>query len=147
MDIYININETPNAKGLVFIQHGTSGYKEEKHLKRIEETFIKAGYTTINFDATNSRGESESDEIGITFTGHYQDLEDVINRTKTQPRYKEPFTLVGHSLGGMSVIYYTENHPNEIKTLFAIAPLLSGKNFVKSRKARSTTDFEEREKN
>ncbi|MDR3169934.1 MAG: alpha/beta fold hydrolase [Candidatus Peribacteria bacterium] len=114
MHIYINLNKTTNAKGLVVIQHGLSGYKEEKHLKRIEDTFIKAGYTTVNFDATNSRGESDNDETGITFTGHYQDLEDVIQRAVTQKRYQEPFTLVGHSLGGMSVIYYTEHYPDKV---------------------------------
>jgi predicted alpha/beta-fold hydrolase len=145
-DIYININEVSNAKGLVFIQHGLSGYKEEIHIQRIAETFIKNNYTTVNFDATNSRGESGSDETGITFTGHYQDLEDIINRASTQSWYQEPFTLVGHSLGGMAVIYYTENFPEKVKKLIPIAPVVSGENFIKSRKRRSLTDFEQWEK-
>jgi predicted alpha/beta-fold hydrolase len=98
LDIYINLTKNLNAKGLVVIQHGLSGYKEEPQLQAIADTFIKQNYTTVIFDATNSTGESESDESGITFTGHYQDLEDVVNRAKAQQRYQEPFILLGHSL-------------------------------------------------
>jgi esterase/lipase len=46
----------------------------------------------------------------------------------------------------MSVIYYTENHPKEIRLLFPLAPLISGKNFIESRKRRSLKDFQQREK-
>ena len=117
------------------------------HLQRIANTFIQMGYSTVNFDATNSRGESGSDEVGITFTGHYQDLEDVIHWAKMQSRYQEPFVLAGHSLGGMAVIYYTQQHPGQVKTLIPISTALSGDIFIEARKHTSLSAFEEREEN
>lgn len=137
--------ESPH--GIVFIEHGLSGNKEEPHLQSIADTFYNNGFTVVVFDASNSTGESGHDKTGITFTGHYQDLKDVIEWAGQQSWYKEPFVLSGHSLGGMAVIYYAEKHPQKVRALIPVAPALSGKIFEFSRKQRSLHDFTEWKKN
>lgn len=63
-------------------------------------------------------------------------MEDVINWAKTQTWYKEPFWLVGHSLGAISVALYAERHPNEVKALAPISTVVSGKLSTETKKER-----------
>jgi pimeloyl-ACP methyl ester carboxylesterase len=80
----------------------------------------------VNFDATNSIGESGGKYENATMQNHYEDLVDVINWTKTQEWYKEPFILVGHSLGGFAVAKYAEEYSKEVKAVFPYAAVFSG---------------------
>lgn len=121
-----------NPRGLIFIEHGFTGHKDESQIKTIAAAFQNSGYTSITFDATNSTGESGESPEGTTFTGHYHDLEDVICWAKSQPWYQEPFVLAGHSLGGSAAIFYTQNHPQEVKLLIPFSPVIQGQDFYDS---------------
>lgn len=124
----IRITNPDNADKLAFIEHGFSGYKDENHMLILEEELAKRGYVVVNIDAVDSLNESESSDIGTTFTGHYTDLEDVINWAKNKNWYQEPFMLAGHSMGAASVLLYAENYPNKVTLLLPISfPWLSGK--------------------
>ncbi|MGN0929122.1 MAG: alpha/beta hydrolase [Alphaproteobacteria bacterium] len=120
-NLSIRITKPNNTDKLAIIEHGLSGCKDEKHILILEYELSKAGYTVINMDATNSINESDSTPEGLTFSGHYNDLTDVIKWAKTQSFYKEPFTLAGHSLGACSILYYTENFPKEVNLLLLIS--------------------------
>lgn len=125
-NIAIVINKQENSKGIAFIMHGLGGFKEQPHIQLMASTFFEQGYTTILFDTTNSIGESDGKYEDATMQNYYEDLEDVITWSKSQSWYQEPFILAGHSMGGYSVVQYAENHPYEVKGVFAWAPVVSG---------------------
>ncbi|MFA6325007.1 MAG: alpha/beta fold hydrolase [Candidatus Paceibacterota bacterium] len=116
-----------NPKGLGFVLHGLGGYKDQLHIKILADTLFENNYIVINFDATNSIGESEGSYENATMQNHYEDLADVINWAKTQTWYIEPFILAGHSLGGFAVAKYAEEFPQEVKGVFPYAAVYSGK--------------------
>ena len=119
MSIRLNVNDE-NTK-LVFLEHGLSSRKEYPHMQVLEDVFFEFGYNVINIDATNSINESESSDEGITTTGHYEDLVDVIQWAKTQDFYKEPFALAGQSLGAISVVRYAGQYPEKVNLLIPCA--------------------------
>lgn len=119
MSIRLNIDKG-NTK-LAFLEHGLSSRKEYPHMQVLEEVFAEFGYNVINIDATNSLNESESSDEGITTTGHYEDLVDVIEWAKSQPFYTEPFALAGQSLGAISVVRYSGQYPNKVNLLIPCA--------------------------
>jgi alpha-beta hydrolase superfamily lysophospholipase len=127
MKISLLLEISDNQKGIVFIVHGYTGFKEQEHIKTFAESFIEKGYTSIRLDTTNSINESDGKNEDGTATTYYEDLEDVINWAKDQEWYEEPFILVGHSLGGLVVGLYAEKYPDKIKAIAPISTVVSGK--------------------
>lgn len=115
-----------NSTGLAFTLHGLGGFKEQPHIMTIVKALLAHGYVVVNFDATNSIGESEGKYENATMQNYYEDLIDVISWAKTKNWYQEPFILAGHSLGGYAVARYAEDHPDEIKAVFPYALVVSG---------------------
>ncbi len=115
------------SKGLVFVLHGHGGNKDQRHVKMFAQAFLEKGYDTVRFDTTNTFGESEGKYEDATATTTKEDLEDVIKWASKQKWYREPFVLVGHSLGGLAVGLYAESHPEKIRGLAPIATVVSGK--------------------
>jgi len=120
------IKRTENQKGLVFVIHGLGGFKEQPHIQTMAEAFKDKEYTVITFDATNSLGESDGNIGEATLTNYYEDLEDVIDWSKNQKWYQEPFCLAGHSLGGICSILFAQKYPEKIKALAPISTVVSG---------------------
>ncbi len=126
LEIVGNISTPENPKGLAFTMHGLGGFKEQKHIMVLVTTLLENNYIVVNFDATNSIGESEGKYEDATTQLHYEDLVDVITWTKGQDWYQEPFVLAGHSLGGYAVARYAEDYPQEVKAVFPYAALIAG---------------------
>ena len=64
----------------------------------------------------------------MTFTSHYNDLEDVVKWAKTQGFYTEPFALAGHSLGAIACVLYASKFPKKVDLLVSASlPWLDGK--------------------
>lgn len=120
------VSTPKNPKGLAFVLHGLGGFKEQPHIIVLADTLLRNGYTVVNFDATNSVGESEGKYENATVQNHYEDLVDVVFWAKTQTWYQEPFLLAGHSLGGYAVARYAEDYPKEVKAIFPFALLVAG---------------------
>jgi acylglycerol lipase len=118
---------TENQKGLVFVMHGLGGFKEQGHMQTFTQAFKEDGFTTVLFDAANTFGESEGNYENATTTNYYEDLCDVIEWSKSQEFYQEPFWLIGHSLGGISTALYAENFPERVKAVAPISTVVSGK--------------------
>jgi pimeloyl-ACP methyl ester carboxylesterase len=140
------VTRPENPIGCAFIMHGLGGRKEEKHMLLFAKILISHNYTTVNFDATNATGESEGKYEDATMQRHYEDLVDVITWAKTQPWFREPFLLAGHSMGGFAVTKYAEEFSEEVKALFPFAAVYSGEDsFEASRKFRpeELKDWEE----
>ena len=115
-----------NPTGLAFTLHGLGGFKEQPHIMVLVDALLENGYAVVNFDATNSIGESGGKYENATMKDHYEDLVDVISWAKTQEWYKEPFILAGHSLGGYAVARYAEDYPKEVKAVFPYALVVAG---------------------
>ena len=113
--------------GLAFVLHGLGGFRQQNHIQTIAKTFFENNYTVVNFDATNSIGESGGKYENATMQNHYEDLVDIVNWSKNQEWYQEPFALAGHSLGGFAVAKYAEEYPKEVKAVFPYAAVFSGK--------------------
>jgi alpha-beta hydrolase superfamily lysophospholipase len=121
--------------------HGLGSTKETPNITYLVETFLRHNYIVVNFDATNSVGESEGKYEDATLGKHYEDLVDVISWAKKQEWYKEPFMLAGHSMGGYAVLQYAEDFPSEVKGVFAFAPCISGALSFKAKEKYETESF------
>lgn len=126
-DLAVVIEESENQFGLVFVMHGLGGFKEHPTVRTTADAFLSKNYTVITFDAADTLGESGGQMENATTTNYYEDLEDVINWSKTQGFYAEPFALAGHSLGGISTALYAEKYPKKVLALALIATVVSGK--------------------
>lgn len=134
------IEQNPQQKGLAFVMHGQSGFKEQPHVRTFIEAFLEKGFTVISFDVANTIGESEGNMEDASITTYYQDLEDVIQWASSQAWYEEPFVLAGHSLGGICTALYAENFPSKVKALAPISTVVSGK---LSQEAHSKEELDE----
>ncbi|MBI1754834.1 alpha/beta fold hydrolase, partial [Candidatus Azambacteria bacterium] len=126
--------------GLAFVMHGLGGFKEQKHIAAIAETFIEKSFTVVRFDAADTLGESGGKYEDATVTNYYQDLEDVIAWARTQLWYREPFALAGHSLGGMCVGLYAQKHPERVLAVAPVSPVVSGALSVQAHKRYEPED-------
>src|SRR3989344_3635778 len=124
--VVVVVDHVEQPKGLAFFMHGFSGTKDERHTIAFATVFREKGFTTVRFDTTNTLGESDGRLEDATVTSSFEDLEDVIAWAKTCEWYREPFVLVGHSMGGMGVILFAERHPEQVSALAPISTLVSG---------------------
>ncbi len=131
--IAVIIEQPKNPIGLAFVMHGLGGFKEQKHIKTFAKACKNNQYTAIRFDTTNTLGESDGKYENATITNYYQDLEDVIKWSKKQKFYQEPFILIGHSLGGISIILYAQKFNKKIKALSPVSTVISGKLLIKNK--------------
>lgn len=115
-----------NPKGLAFLMPGLGGQRQQPHIQTIADAFRELGISVVSFDPTNSFGESDGRYEDATTTNYYHDLEDVISWAAQQPWYREPFYLAGHSLGGLCTALFAEAHPEKVKALAPISPVVSG---------------------
>ena len=125
--VQVLVDEAEASGKLVFVMHGLGGNKTQGHIRAMAEAFLESGYTVVAWDAVHTFGESEGGNYeDATITNYYSDLEDVIAWAVPQSRYSEPFTLYGHSLGGISVALFAEKYPEKVKALAPISTVVSG---------------------
>jgi len=127
--LVVQIENENKRSGLVFIAHGLGGFKEQKHIETFAKSFLRAGYTVVRWDATNTIGESEGKIENATLTNYYEDFEDIIKWAKNQDWYKEPFVVSGHSLGSACCVLYITKYPERVKALALVSVFLSGKTY------------------
>lgn len=124
--IVVEVDEATKPKGLAFVMHGLSGFKEQPHIQAMADAFRENGHSVVLFDTTNTFGESDGSIEEATYTSYHEDLEDVIKWSTRQPWYQEPFKLTGYSLGGLCVALYAERHPRQVKAVAPISSVVSG---------------------
>jgi len=139
LNMEICVEEHLPQKGLVFILHGLGGFKDQPHITSWAKTFSDEHFTVVRYDGTHSFGASDGGYEDATVTTFMNDLEDVIAWASKQIWYEEPFWLVGHSLGGMAILLYAEEHPQLIRGIAPIASDLSGTISLQSPKYQGNT--------
>ena len=115
-----------NTAGLAFVVHGLGGFKEQIHIRTMAQGFLDKGYTVITYDAANTIGESGGRMEDATLTNYFEDLEDVVQWASTQPWYKEPLIVSGHSLGGACSLMFAAKYPEKVKAIAPICPFIAG---------------------
>lgn len=140
LNIVAEIEEIPNQKGLVFIVHGLGGFKEQHQMEAMKRAFSRNKYTVVRYDSTNAFGESDGKLEDATMTQYYQDLEDIIEWSKPQKWYQEPFVLIGHSVGGFCVLSYAIKYPERVKAVAPISPVVSGELFSQTHEMKEVID-------
>ncbi|MFA6307968.1 MAG: alpha/beta fold hydrolase [Patescibacteria group bacterium] len=125
-NISVILEDNNNPQGLVFIMHGLGASKDECYMERFAKAFREKNFIVVRFDNRHSIGESEGNYYDVNFSNTYEDLEDVIAWAKKEKWYKEPFVLVGHSLGAGCILWYSANHPNEVAGLVPLSTAISG---------------------
>lgn len=124
--VAVVVDVAQQQKGVAFVMHGLGGFMAQPHIQEMGRAFYEQGFTTVLFDTTNTFGESDGSYEDATTTNYYEDLEDVIEWAKDQPWGTAPFVLSGHSLGGICSIVYAERHPDAVRALAPISPVISG---------------------
>lgn len=128
-----------NARGLVFVLHGLGGRKELEHIAAMKDAAIGEGLVALRFDMRDTYGESEGKYEDATVTSYYEDLEDVIAWAAGRSWFRKPFFLTGHSMGGITVGLYAENHPADVAGVAPVSAVVSGE---LSLLHHMTTDYE-----
>lgn len=116
----------PAPKGLAFVMHGLGGFKEQPHIRAMIGAFQDNRFDVVSFDTANTIGESGGRFENASVTNYLADLEDVLAWASTQPWYREPFALAGHSLGGLCTALYAERYPERVHLLAPISTVVSG---------------------
>jgi pimeloyl-ACP methyl ester carboxylesterase len=124
--IVVIIEKPDEPIGLAFVMHGLGGNKDQPHISTFTEAFLESNYTVVRFDTRNTFGESVGNYEDANITNYFDDLTEVIDWAKIQSWYIEPFCLVGHSLGGISVSLFAEKYPKKVKALAPISTVVSG---------------------
>lgn len=71
--------------------------------------------------------KSDGNIINARISTYIEDLNTVITWSREQNFYTEPFSLLGNSMGGASVIDYARHHQEKVCRLFLISPVIGGK--------------------
>lgn len=124
--ISVVLKKSEQQRGLAFIMPGLGNKKEEAHIVAMMDSFLAKNFTVLAFDVTNGVAESDGDYSRASFTGYYNDLFDLINWSKTQTFYKEPFCLAGHSMGGGCILWYASHYPDKVLGLAPISTVIGG---------------------
>lgn len=132
LKLVLQVNTPKNPKNLVFIAHGQGGFIEQKHIQAFADAFLENNFRVVRFDATHSIGESEGDIMDVTYNNYVEDLEDVIEWARIQSWFQQPFALCGQSMGAQSTAWYAETHPEEVKYLAPIAPVVNYDLYIKT---------------
>ena len=122
--IYVKIHNESGNK-LAFILHGLASDMNHQVVQSAKKAFLDKGYTVITYDARYSLGKSYGNVSNVSLSTFLEDLETVVNWTKEQDFYHEPFAVAGHSLGGAATILYSNNN-DDISFLIPIAPVIGG---------------------
>jgi pimeloyl-ACP methyl ester carboxylesterase len=125
LKLVIKVDSPDKPDNLVFICHGRGGAMVQNHIQAFGQAFLENNFRVVFFDSTNSLGQSEGDMLNLTYDTYMADLEDAISWARQQAWFQEPFSLCGQSMGAQAVAWYAEHHPDEIKYLAPIAPVVN----------------------
>ncbi len=115
-----------NPIGTSMVLHGLGGFRQSNSIELLAKTLFENNYIVVNFDATNSKGESGGKYEDATLQKHYEDLVDVISWVKSRDWYITKLILTGHSMGAYAIAQYAEDFPEDIQGIFPFAPVISG---------------------
>lgn len=131
-----------SAPQLAIIVHGFGGSQRQPQMVNAAKTFADHDFPVLTFDATNSFGGSGGDIRNASLTNHFRDLEDVVVWLRNSCAYKGNLVMCGFSLGASAALKYSLKHKNEVSAIVAIAPVVSGREWLRSFEANRPGSYE-----
>jgi pimeloyl-ACP methyl ester carboxylesterase len=115
------------VRGNAYLVHGYGDVHVGAHMRVATWVCVREGLRVIVFDATHGwAGRSEGSQDEATFYYHAEDLEDVMEWSRTQGWFERQFWLFGYSLGGLLAGTYAAAHAKQVRGLMLLAPVASG---------------------
>jgi pimeloyl-ACP methyl ester carboxylesterase len=126
LKVFIKVVTPERVVGNAYLSHGFHDVHDTAHMRALTASFVKAGQRVVLWDATHSWGRSEGSSDMASFYFHHEDLEDVLEWSRSQSWHRERFVLAGHSLGGMVAGTYAAAHAEQVERLVLVSPVVSG---------------------
>ncbi|MCF7825938.1 MAG: lysophospholipase [Candidatus Marinimicrobia bacterium] len=118
-DIFEQTWPCKGAKAVVLITHGVA--EHSSRYAHVAQSLVEAGYTVVGFDLRGHGRSSGKRNYINSFQDYLNDLQEVLNRTKSSyPNL--PLFLFGHSMGGAIVTLFTIERTPEVKGVLLSAP-------------------------
>lgn len=133
-----------SKKKLAIIGHGITSSKEEKAMEVSKEALLKAGYTVINIDFRYNFGKSQRGMENATLDTFVEDFETVIDWAKDKEFYKEPYTLLGHSMGALAATVVAENKKEEVSELILLTPPFEWEKSFEENRPENFAEFKQK---
>lgn len=131
--IFIDITHpTGPTAGVVFVLHGLAGWRDESFLTAARDVFIRHGLTTVAIDARYGLGQGDGPLEKACFSTFIADLGAAVSWAETQPFFRAPFYLCGHSLGGGACLHHALNHPNRVAGVVTLSAVFNGNLLIDS---------------
>ena len=119
LNVRVVTNYADNPKATVIFAHGLGEHLEK--YDQLTSFLLKQGYTVVRYDQPG-HGKSEGERGFLTSS---LDLDAVmttlVNRVAPKHRYLPTF-IMGHSMGGLTVLQYLANHPHKVAGAVAVDP-------------------------
>ena len=128
-----SVHTVQDSKKCIVFVHGLTGHKDESHYLKAVEFFVPRWYTCLRFNYYSSLLWARTLHTS-SITTHNRDLEDILSQIHW--RYEEIY-LVGHSLGGPSIVGI-KSIPHEVKKVILWDPVVE----LISLKERCTKEWE-----
>jgi alpha-beta hydrolase superfamily lysophospholipase len=110
-------NTTPHA--YVLFAHCFTCGKNSIAASRISKSLVAQGFGVLRFDFTGV-GASEGEFANSNFSTNIQDI--VLAANYLRDHHQAPMLLIGHSLGGASVLYAASQIPEAVGVVTVAAP-------------------------
>jgi alpha/beta superfamily hydrolase len=131
--------DAPLARTIVLC-HGYGGDKDGRYLREIAATLVAAGVAVVRFDFTNGAGKSDGAISGASVSGYADDLDDVLDYLRAQPRLSASAVAIGgHSYAGMVVLVVAARRAEITAVFFLSAVFDRTKEFDMAAVARRIT--------
>ncbi len=118
-DIYEQTWSCKEAKGVVLVTHGIA--EHSGRYTRVAQSLVDSGYTVVGFDLRGHGNSAGKRSYIDSFQDYLNDLQEVLNRTKTS--YQDlPLFLFGHSMGGGIVALFTIERNPEVEGILLSGP-------------------------
>lgn len=98
--VMILVKPKTKILGTAVLQHGYGSTKESVSINAIQESLLRHGFQVVNFDTTNSVGESDGRYEDARISLHAEDFEDVVRWAQDQDWYVDNLLVGGGSMGG-----------------------------------------------
>lgn len=120
--LFYKYYQVPGARRCCLILHGHG-----EHSGRYEkmQTVLESEGISMAIFEYRGQGRSEGTDVYVdSFNDYIEDVSRFLFFLEGKYDWKEPFILLGHSLGGMIALYWARKFPDKIKALVLSSPCL-----------------------
>lgn len=120
--LFYRYYQVPGAKRCCLILHGHG--EHSGRYEKMQTVLESEGISTAIFEY-RGQGRSEGQEVYVdSFEDYIEDVSRFLFFLEGKYDWKEPFILLGHSLGGMIAVYWAQKFPEKVKALILSSPCL-----------------------